>query len=135
MKKLLSTKYNAGAFNTGLLILRLGAGILMANHGYSKLVGFNDMSTKFVNFLGLGSDVTLALVIFAELFCAAFIVIGLFTRLACIPLIISCTYAVAIAHKWDVFDTGELAALFLAAFLTLLFTGPGRISIDKMISK
>lgn len=135
MKKLLSTKYNAGAFNTGLLVLRLGAGILMANHGYSKLVGFNEMSPKFVNFLGIGSEVTLALVIFAELFCAALIVIGLFTRLACIPLIIVCTYAVAKTHNWDVFDSAELATLFLAAFLTLLFTGPGRISVDRMISK
>lgn len=135
MKKLLSTKYSAGAFNTGLLILRLGAGILMVNHGYNKLVGFNEMSSKFVNFVGIGSEVTLALVIFAELFCAALIVIGLFTRLACIPLIISCAYALAKAHKWNVFEAGELATLFLAAFLTLFFTGPGRISVDNMISK
>jgi putative oxidoreductase len=135
MRKLFSTRYNAGAFSTGLLILRLGFGILMANHGYSKFTGYNEMSTQFVNFLGLGSAVTLGLVIFAELFCSILIAIGLFTRLACIPLIISCSYAISQAHKWDVFATGELVTLFLVAFVTILFTGPGKVSIDNMISK
>ena len=135
MRKLLSTRYNAGAYNTGLLILRLGAGILMANHGYEKLIKYNEMSGKFVNFLGLGSDITLALVIFAELFCAILIVLGLFTRFACIPLIISCTYAVSQAHNWQVFVEGEKITLYLIAFLTILFTGPGKISADNMISK
>lgn len=135
MRKLLSTRYNAGAYNTGLLILRLGAGILMANHGYTKLIRYNEMSGKFVNFLGLGSEITLALVIFAELFCAILIVLGLFTRFACIPLIIACTYALSQSHKWDVFGEGEKITLFLIAFVTILFTGPGKISVDKMISK
>ena len=135
MRKLLSTRYNAGAYNTGLLILRLGAGILMANHGYAKLENYNEMKLKFMEFMGLSPSITLALLIFAELVCAILIVIGLFTRLACIPLIISCTYALWKSHNWDVFGAGELATLFLAAFITLLFTGPGKASIDNMISK
>jgi putative oxidoreductase len=135
MRKLLSTKYNAGAYNTGLLILRLGAGVLMANHGYMKLEHYNEMSGQFTSFIGLSPAISLALVIFSELVCAILITIGLFTRFACIPLIISCTYALAKAHQWDVFGKGELVTLFLAAFLTLLFTGPGKASIDNMISK
>lgn len=135
MRKLLSTRYNAGAYNTVLLILRLGAGILMANHGYMKLVNYNEMKLKFMEFMGLSPSITLALLIFAELVCAILIVIGLFTRFACIPLIISCTYALSQSHKWDVFDEGEKITLFLIAFVTILFTGPGKISIDKMISK
>lgn len=135
MRKLLSTRYNASAYNTGLLILRLGAGILMANHGYTKLENYNGMKVKFMEFMGLSPSITLALLIFAELVCAILIVLGLFTRFACIPLIISCTYAVWKSHNWDVFATGELAALFLVVFTTLLFTGPGKASIDNMISK
>ena len=135
MKKLLSTKYNAGAFSFGLFILRSGAGILMANHGYMKLEHFNEMSNQFTSFLGLSPAISLALVIFSELVCAILVTIGLFTRFACIPLIISCTYALVKAHQWDVFAKGELVTLFLAAFITLLFTGPGKVSIDNMISK
>ena len=135
MKKFLSTKYNAGSFNFGLLVLRLGAGVLMAHHGYMKLDNYDQMSGQFTGFLGLSPAISLALVIFSELVCAILVAIGLFTRFACIPLIISCTYALAKAHQWDVFGKGELVTLFLAAFLTILFTGPGKVSIDSMISK
>lgn len=135
MRKLFSTRYNAGAFNTGLLIMRLGCGILMANHGYTKLQKYDEMSTQFMGFLGLSPSISLALLIFAELFCAVFIALGLFTRLACIPLIITCTYALWKAHQWKVFTEGEMITLFLIAFVTLLFTGPGRISVDNLISK
>ena len=135
MRKLLSTRYNAGAYNTGLLVLRLGAGILMANHGYMKLENYNDMKLKFMEFMGLSPSITLALLIFAELVCSILIVLGLFTRFACIPLIISCTYAVWKSHNWDVFGEGEKITLFLIAFVTILFTGPGKISVDNMISK
>ena len=135
MRKLFSTKYNAGAFSFGLLVLRLGAGILMANHGYTKFTHYNEMSAKFETFLGMSPAISLGLVIFAELFCAILIAIGLFTRFACIPLIISTTYALWKAHNWDVFATGELITLFLIAFVTILFTGPGKASIDNMISK
>ena len=43
MRKLLSTKYSAGAFNAAILILRLSLGILMMKHGYDKLIHFGDM--------------------------------------------------------------------------------------------
>lgn len=135
MKKFLSTRYNAGSFNFGLLVLRLGAGILMANHGYMKLEHYHEMSGQFTSFIGLSPAISLALVIFSELVCAILVTIGLFTRFACVPLIISCTYALAKGHQWDLFGKGELATLFLAAFLTLLFTGPGKLSIDNLISK
>ena len=135
MKKFISTRYNAGAFNFGLLVLRLGAGILMANHGYMKLEHYDEMSGQFTSFIGLSGAISLALVIFSELVCSILVIIGLFTRFACIPLVFSCTYALAKAHQWDIFGKGELITLFLVAFLTLLFTGPGKASIDSMISK
>jgi preprotein translocase subunit SecG len=73
MKKLLSTKYSAGAFNAAMLLLRLGAGILMMNHGYDKLIHFGSKQSSFMNFLGMGSTVSLSMVIFAEFFCFCFL--------------------------------------------------------------
>ena len=61
MRKLLSTKYSAGAFSAAMLILRLGLGIFMMHHGYQKLIHFGDMQAKFMNFMGIGSSVSLAL--------------------------------------------------------------------------
>jgi putative oxidoreductase len=135
MKKLLSTKYSAGAFNAAMLILRLGVGIMMMMHGYDKLVHFSSLQHKFMNFMGMGSTVSLTMVVFAEFFCSLFLILGLFTRLASIPLIIATCVMVFKAHNGDVFGDGETAALYLTAYLVLLFVGPGRVSVDSMIGK
>ncbi len=135
MKKLFSTKYSAGAFNTAMLLLRLGFGILMMMHGYDKLVHFSTYQSKFIDFMGMGTTMSLALVVFAEFFCSLFIILGLFTRLATIPLIIVFSVALFKAHDADIFGKGEPAALFLFGFLALLFLGPGKASVDSMIGK
>ena len=135
MRKLLSTKYSAGAFSAAMLILRLGVSILMMMHGYDKLIHFGELQHKFMNFLGIGSTMSLALVVFAEFFCSLFLILGLFTRLAAIPLIIATCVMVFKAHNGDVFGDGETAALYLTAYLVLLFVGPGRVSVDSMIGK
>lgn len=135
MKKLLSTKYSTGAFNTAMLLLRIGLGVLIMHHGYGKLMHFSEYSTKFMNFLGLGSTISLSLVVFAEFFCGMFIVLGLFTRFAAIPLIIAMSVAIFKAHHADFFGDGEAATLFVTGFLALLFVGPGKISVDSMIGK
>jgi putative oxidoreductase len=73
--------------------------------------------------------------VFAEFFCAIFIILGLFTRLACIPLIINLSVALFFAHSGDFFGKGELSGLFLVVFATLLFAGPGRLSLDRFLVK
>lgn len=135
MRKLFSANYSAGAINAALLVLRLGFGILMMAHGYQKLRGFGDMQHKFMNFMGIGSTASLALVVFAEFFCSLFIILGLFTRLATIPLIIATCVMVFVANKGDVFGDGEIAALYLTGYIVLLFAGPGKVSVDGMIGK
>jgi len=135
MKKLLSTKYSAGAFNTAMLLLRLGAGVLMMSHGYEKLIHFGTRHNSFMNFLGIGSSFSLSLVIFAEFFCSLFIILGLFTRLATIPLIIVMSVALFKAENAEIFGKGELATLYLACFVVLLLLGPGKVSVDGMTGK
>ena len=137
--KIISTRYSDTAFNFATFILRIGAGSLMIiNHGIMKMNHFSQMSNGFMNPFHIGSSATLSLVIFAEVFCSALIVLGLFTRLACIPLIFEMAYAFIKVHHLNYAagqGGGEPALLFLTCFLTLLLTGPGRISIDKIIGK
>ena len=135
MSKLLSTKYSAGSFNAAMLFLRLAVGILMMMHGYDKLIHFAQYQGKFMNFLGLGVSTSLARTVFAEFFCSIFLILGLFTRLATIPLIIATCVMVFMANKGDVFGEGQIAALYLISYVVLLFVGPGRISVDGMIGK
>ncbi|MFT4152573.1 DoxX family protein [Parafilimonas sp.] len=136
MKKILSIKYGAGAFNFSILLLRVFFGVLLlSKHGYSKMVKFEELHTRFYSFLGMGSTFSLVLAIFAEVICAAFIILGLFTRLAAIPLIITMAVVVFGADAGKPLAESELAILYLGAFTTLLLCGPGKISVDGMINK
>lgn len=135
MRKLLSTKYSAGAFSTAMLALRICIGVLMMFHGYEKLVHFNEYKTHFMNFMGIGVTASLVLDIFAEFFCSLFLIMGLFTRLAAIPLVVATLVMIFKAHNGDVTGEGEKATLFLAGYIVLLLVGPGRVSVDSMIGK
>ncbi len=135
MKRLLSIKYSAGAFNFSMLLMRLVFGLMMiAQHGMPKLMNFATMSNGFYDPMGIGSKTSLILVIFAEVFCSFFIVLGLFTRIALIPLIILMCVAFFGRHNGLVGD-GEMAVLYLSAYIVLLFLGPGRVSVDGMIKR
>jgi putative oxidoreductase len=134
MKKLLSIRYNTGAFNIALLILRLVAGIWMLQHGYEKLTHFDKTADGMINFLGMGQKASTVLVIFSEFFCSCFLIFGLFTRFATIPLIITMVVAMWKFHHNDYLGEGDIS-LFIACYLAILLLGPGKISIDGMISK
>ena len=118
-----------------MLILRVGFAGLVLPHGYDKLVHFEGNEKQMLNFLGIGQTMSLALVIFSEFFCALFVLLGLFTRLAAIPLIISMSVAVTLAHNGRIFGDGEHAALFAVGFLVILLVGPGKISVDGLTGK
>lgn len=135
MKKLLSTSYQEWAFDVTMLLIRLSfGGLMLVNHGYQKLVKFQTLQYRFADPLHLGTKTSLILVLFAEVFCAVFLVVGLFTRLAAIPLVFAMIIAFFLAHHHDVKD-GENAAVFLTGFLAILLCGPGRASLDKMMGK
>ncbi|HMO61720.1 MAG TPA: DoxX family protein [Ferruginibacter sp.] len=135
MKKLLSIRYSPAAFNTATFLLRLVFGALMITAGYSKLIQIGNNHDDFINFLGLGKNLSFYLLVFAEFFCALLIILGLFTRFAAIPLVIAMFVAVSKGHNWDIFNTGQHATLFLCGFFVLLLIGPGRFSVDGMINK
>ena len=139
MKKLFSTRTSENALSLSLLLIRLAAGLLMLiNHGLDKLMHFGQKSSGFADPFGVGSTLSLSMVVFAEFFCAAFIVLGLFTRLAAIPLVIAMGVAFFITHSMN-FGAGkgggELALLFLVSYLVILIAGPGKVSLDRFIAK
>ena len=137
MRKLFSTNYSDNGFSFGILILRLVAGLTMAiNHGYGKLTNFNGVLAKFGDPIGIGSKASLSLLIFAEFFCAILLALGLLTRFAAAVLVIAMGVAFFIAHKGEIFSqSGEPSALYLAIFICILFTGPGKVSADRLIGK
>lgn len=133
LRPLLSTHINVKLTHIGLLIFRLWIGITMMPHGYAKMLSFAEKKDKFMAFAGMDGSLALRMVIFAELFCSVLIALGLLTRLALIPLIITFMVVVFKAHEGDIFGDGETGFIYLACYVLLLFTGPGRYSIDYFI--
>lgn len=116
-----------------LLLLRLFAGLLMVSHGLEKLQNFDTYSQGFPDPIGLGSELSLMLVIAAELFASIFVIIGFLTRLSLIPLIFSMSVALFVVHSGDPLHVKELAILYLLIYIVLFLTGPGKMSIDRLI--
>ncbi|RJP24467.1 MAG: DoxX family protein [Deltaproteobacteria bacterium] len=136
----------------GILILRLGTGGYLITHGWGKLeMLLAGGAEKFGDPIGLGSTLSLALVTTSEFLCAMLIILGLATRLAAVPVVITMTVAAFVIHARDpwtmeaaanAFFSGasktwfskEPALLYLIPFLSLVFTGGGKLSLDRLLS-
>lgn len=116
-----------------LLLLRIFAGGFMLTHGFPKLMRILDGNFRFGDPIGLGPEVSLVLATFAEFFCSILLIVGLWTRAAAVPLIITMAVAAFIAHGDDPFSDKELPLLFMVNYLVLMFTGPGKYSIDQKL--
>jgi putative oxidoreductase len=129
---------NLGKYkNTGLLIMRVGLGIMFMFHGYPKLLGGPNQWTAVggatkhigVDFFPVGWGLLAAL---TETFGGFLIVLGLAFRPA--ALLLSITMAVAATMHLKTGDGlgGASHAIEAAVvFLGLILVGPGKYSVDK----
>ncbi|MEM9016855.1 MAG: DoxX family protein [Verrucomicrobiota bacterium] len=120
----------------GLLIFRvLTGGMMLIAHGWPKLAGFSKMSGGFPDPLGVGSPLSLTLAVFAEVVCSLAIILGAFTRVAAIPLLITMLVAAFLVHAADPFNKKEFALLYAIPFFVLILTGAGKLSIDGKLKR
>jgi len=126
--------------NFGLLIMRLGLGIMFIYHGYPKITGGLKMwegvgqATGYlgIHFLPVMWGLLAAL---AETVGGVLLILGLCFRLACLVLIIDMLVAIV----FHLHQSGDMGGVMGAAqaiemavvFAGLLFVGPGKYSVDK----
>ena len=117
-----------------ILAFRIFLGVMIFNHGLSKLYNFEQLSFTFPDVFGLGSYTSLMLVIFIEFCCSLFLMFGLLVRITVIPLMISLAVAFFDVHNAQL-PEGELSLVYLVLVVLLYFMGPGRYSLDYLIDQ
>ena len=137
---MIKTIFNPGGLSNysdlTILLMRIGVGALMLSHGAGKFLKlFGDEPIKFSDPLGVGATASLAMAVFAEVFCSIFLIFGFATRLAVVPLIITMLVAVLLIHTHDPFPKKELPLLYIIIYLALVTFGAGKYSVDNLIYK
>jgi putative oxidoreductase len=125
------------SLNTDLaaLFIRLIFGSLFVYYGYQKISSYDQILPMFGDIIGIGSKLSFNLVIFAELFCGFFVLIGFLTRLTVIPIFITMLVAYFIAHAKDPFQAKQIALVYLLLSIVIFVLGSGKFSIDGLIFK
>ena len=134
MKKLFITESKYLTSDLALLVARVALSLLMLSHGIPKMQAlFSGEPIQFPGVLGLSAKLSLAMAVFAEVVCPLFILAGLGTRVATLPLIATMAIAAFSIHAADVFAKKELALLYLSGYIVLFVAGSGKYSMDYFL--
>ena len=136
MKKIVSVSETTAATDTALLIARIGIAALMLTHGIPKMMTLlSGAPVQFPPVLGMSAELSLALTVFAEVFCSVLLLAGFATRLAVIPLVITMLVAVFLIHAADPLSVKEPALYYLLVYIVLMLAGSGKYSIDYVLQR
>lgn len=130
LQNFLFPAYHNFGLSVLLLFGRIAFGAMFLTHGLQKLANFKALSASFPSIMGLGSTVSLALAIFAEVFCTLGFITGFLYRLSMIPMIFTMIVAAFLIHGADPFSTKEMALLYLFIFIMMYIFGPGSFAAD-----
>ncbi len=133
LKKLLNTGKNSSLINLSLLIFRVGVSAMMITHGWGKFEKVINGEFQFGDPLGIGVEASLILAAFGEFICSILVILGLATRFAAVPVMITMLVAWQISHAGDPFSTQEKSVFYLLSFLFILIAGPGKYSLDQKL--
>ena len=118
------------------LIARLVTGTIFLESGWGKLHNIEKVVGYFTS-LGLPAPLFQAhLVAYTEFLGGAFLILGLATRFAAIPLSITMIVALLTAKRSDISSISDLFSLseflYILLFIYLIIEGAGKISLDRI---
>ncbi|MDQ0143883.1 DoxX family protein [Cupriavidus necator] len=126
-----------GSQDLGKALLRIVLGGLILMHGIAKLMGASGMGfvSKVVADAGLPAWMAYGVYI-GEVIAPILLIIGLWSRLAALVVVLNMVFALALVHSKQLAmlsDTGgwalELQGMFLGAALAVALLGAGRFSV------
>ncbi len=120
-------------------VARLTIGLVFLQTGWGKVTNIQKVVGFFTE-LGIPApELQARLAASAELVCGSLILIGLFTRVATLPLIVTMTVAILTARRGDIHELTDLLGmeeyLFIVALLWLGAYGAGPLSLDALFAR
>jgi putative oxidoreductase len=122
--------------DAGRFVLRVALGVLVLFHGVSKLTGGNAFVTGALAKLGMPASLGY-LVFIGEVLAPLLLIVGAWTRLAALAVVVNMVVAVLLAHTGQLFTIAksggyglELQAMYLFAAISVALLGAGRYSVS-----
>ena len=122
-----------------LLVARLTVGLEFTSTGWGKVHNI-DKVIAFFGELGIPAPAFQArLASFTELVCGSLLVVGLGSRLAACPLVVTMVVAILTAKKDDLHGVTDLVGFvewtYIAILAVVAVFGPGAVSLDAIARK
>jgi putative oxidoreductase len=122
----------------GIIFLRLLVGWRLIDGTQDNVLSWERM-IEFSNFLsahGVAAPLFAAVLsVYAQFIAGLCYMVGMFTRVAAILMIINFIAALLIVHTGDTYQEAFQALTMLFASVLLLFTGAGKLSVDELLKK
>jgi putative oxidoreductase len=120
-------------------VARLTIGLVFVQSGWGKFTNIQKVVGFFTE-LGIPApEFQARLAASAELVCGALVLVGLFTRVATLPLIVTMIVAIWTAKRGDIHELSDLFGmgeyLFIVILLWLGAYGAGPLSLDAVLAR
>lgn len=121
-----------------LLLARLAVGLLFMSTGWGKVHNL-DKVTGFFEHLGIPAPAYNAVLVgYSELICGTLLVLGLLTRFATVPLVVSMIVAICTAKASDIHGLFDLVGTdeftYLVVLIVVAILGPGSVAMDQLLA-
>lgn len=136
--------------NLSRFFIRVFAGIMFLQFGIRQVANYDFFAQYFPSMFGMSSETTLLCMITIELVFSIFLIFGFLTRLSTIPPMISMIVAEYYIVAKDLtmasamptnevslmfsLQLGYVPMLFVGMFVFILLAGPGKVSVDYLLS-
>jgi putative oxidoreductase len=131
--------YAKGLDWLALLVARLTVGVLFVSTGWGKVNNLAKVTAFFGELKIPAPAFNAVLASYTELICGALLTIGLASRLASLPLVVTMLVALTTAKKAEIHGLpdlfGEIEWTYLAILLVIAAVGPGGAALDALFGR
>lgn len=137
IKQVLSADFpNKDRMSVTMLIFRsLVAFAMIRVHGIKKIADIEGEIANIPDPFGFGGEFTALMAVFTNIVLTVFVAIGFFTRLSAFGILSVTLSGLFLVHWADPWPVKDIPLMYSLSYFLILIMGPGKYSIDHIISK